>query len=398
MKSIPVIVVAAAAVAASVLAAAPVRAEGTTAEKVTAFKEYLKTKPEAGGLKNQIAELGTCKDKAVVAALMPLLKDPKMDEEVKVTILQTVGEQGDKAVAGQLLGMIDSKPWEEKPKLIAAALEGVGEADAAGQYKEIFKLAKKYLDSNGEISSAAFRAASLHVTPDSVDDFVKQLDVANYTTTSDSAAKRAARDSTKPVIVECLKKMTGKAIEEVKEWKSWWSDNKKSFTPPGAGGKEKPKDINASMTFSNDANTFEISRPNKAWVFRDSAGNGPVVVIEASEDGARAAWVEVYTQDTKKMKSPTPELVSKEHRESLEPKFKDLKVAEWEKKCSYGGEKGVEQVLNGQHKDLDAIHMRNVFIEHKGVMFTMLCVWKSGKKASLEDDIEEILRSFKPKK
>ena len=111
MKPIPGLVLAAAVVAASIFAASPVRAEGTTAEKITAFKEYLKTKPEAGNLKNQIAELGVCKDKAVVECLMPLVLDPKMDEEVKVTVLQTIGKQGDKTIATRLLSMIDSKPW-----------------------------------------------------------------------------------------------------------------------------------------------------------------------------------------------------------------------------------------------------------------------------------------------
>lgn len=398
MKPIPGLVLAAAVVAASVLAASPVLAEGTTAEKVAAFKEYLKTKPEAGGLKNQIAELGGCKDKAVVDVLMPLVRDPKMDEEVKVTILQTVGKQGDKAIAATLLTMIDSKPWEEKPKLIAAALEGVGDADAAGRYDDIIKLAKKYLDSNGDIAIAGYKAASLHVSRESVDDFIKELGRSDYTTNKDSAPKRAARAAAKPAIIECLKKMTGKNIDDVKVWVDWWNDNKKTWVPPGAAGKEKPKDLNASDKFVNDAPPFEISKPNKVWTFREGGGNGHVLTIEASDDGQRAAWVEVIVQGTKNLKSKTPELYSKEVRETLEAKFRDLKVAEWEKKSTISGQKAIEQILHGQHKELDAVHMRNCFVEEGGVMFALMCTFKTGKKASLETDIDTIIASFKIKK
>lgn len=117
--------------------------------------------------------------------------------------------------------------------------------------------------------------------------------------------------------------------------------------------------------------------------------------LEALEEGQQAAWVEVIAQGTRSLAAKTPEDYAKELRGQIEPKFRDFKVAEWEKKCSYGGLKGVEQVLHGRHKDLDAVHMRNVYLEKSEVIYYFSCVYKSGKKASLEGDIDEILRGFR---
>jgi hypothetical protein len=389
---------AAGALAAPLPLVLPARAGDAVDEKVEAFKEYLKTNPDSQGLRNQIAELGQSKDPKVADVLMPLLKNPKYDDDVKITVCQTVGKQGKKEVASALFFLADSKPWEEKPKLIAAALEGVGDADAVKNYKELMKWGKKYLDTNGDIAIACFRAASLNVSRETVDDLLKELVRADYVTNQDNAQKKAARGAAKPVLVELLKKLTGKNIDDVKVWNEWWSDAKKTWSPP-VPGKEKPKEINASDTFTDDAYAFEIKKPNKAWSFRESAGGGPIVTLEALEEGARAAWCELYVQGTKNMKSKTPEACAKEIRESMEGKFRDIKPgADWEKKCTFGGKKGVEQIVFGQHKEFDAVHMHNVFTEEGEVMYYMISFHKSGKKASLESDIEEIIKSFRIKR
>jgi hypothetical protein len=390
-----VIALGALAASAAGFALAPVVRAGDAAdEKIAAFKEYLKTNPDSQGIRNQVAELALLKNEKVVEPLMGLLKTSK-DDEVKIAVLQAVGKQGVKSVGAKLMAMADSKPFEDKPKLIAAALEGAGDADAAGQYKELMKLAKKYMDSNGDIACAGFRAASLHVTRDTVDDLIKELGRADYTTTSDNAQKRAARGAAKPVLIDILKKITGKGIDDVKVWNEWWGDNKKTWNPPSAADKGKPKDLNSTDTFTDDAYGFEIKKPNKAWAFRKQEGGGAYLTIEASEEGQRAAWIDVFVLGTKNYKEKTPEQYAKSVRENLEGKFRDLKTAEWDKRGMWGGEKSVEHVLIGQHKDFDSIRMHNVFVERSEVVYYAICAYKSGKKASLESDIEEALKTFK---
>jgi hypothetical protein len=384
------------AAAAAAVALAPVaRAGDPVDDKVNAFKEYLKTNPDSQGIRNQIADLALAKSEKVVEPLLGVIRNPKYDDDVKVAALQAVGKQNVKTVAATLMGMADGKPWKEKPKLIAAAYEGAGDADADGQYKELIKVARKFLDTNGEIASSAFRAASLHVTRDSVDDFIKALESSDAALQQNAASKRPHHDACKPVIMDCLKKMTGKTMNDVKAWVDWWKTADKTFAPP-TPGKDKPKDINASDVFTDDGYGFEIKKPNKAWSFRPGDGRSMVVRLEALEEGSPAAWVDVFVEGTKNLKSKTPEAFGKEIRDTLEPKFRTLKEAEWDKKCTYAGLKGIEHVLNGQHKDLDAIHMHNVFVDKAGIMFYMSGVFKSGKKASLETDLEEILKSFKP--
>src|SRR5689334_19040218 len=118
------------AAAAAAGALAPHARADAVEDKLSAFKEYLKTNPAPDGIKNKVAELCLeCKDERTVEVLMPLVRNPKMDEDVKVTVLENVGKLGVKAVGATLMSLADSKPWEEKPKLIAAAYRGAGDAD-----------------------------------------------------------------------------------------------------------------------------------------------------------------------------------------------------------------------------------------------------------------------------
>jgi hypothetical protein len=188
--------------------------------------------------------------------------------------------------------------------------------------------------------------------------------------------------------------MTGKDIADVKIWQEWWDKEKKTWKPAVAG-KDTTKDLNASDTYSEDAYGLEIKRPNKAWTFRRLEGGAGLVTIEALDEGQKAAWVEVYAQGTKTLKSKTPEQFADEQKANMEPKFRDIKNAEWAKKCSYAGLKGIEQVVDGQHKDFDAVHMRNVYEDKSEVMYFFVTFWKSGKKASLESDIDWILKNWK---
>jgi HEAT repeat protein len=379
------------AAAASLLPAA--RAEDNVDEKVKEFQEYLKTNPDSQSLRNHIADLALLKKPQVADALMPLLKNPKLDDDVKIAVCQSVGKQGKPAVAAILMGLADSKTWEEKPKLRAAALEGVGEADAKTNYKELLKLAKKYLPTNGDIAIAAIKSCSLLVTHDSVEDLVTMLGVISGGLKASEASKRPHYDAERPVLIECLKKMTGLDYGEPDVWKRWWDDNKKTWEP-SVPGKDKPKDLNASETFADAALGFSIKKPSKRWTFR-KADSGPVITLEALEEGQRAAWCDVFVQSTKNMTSKTPEALAKEIRDHVEPKFRDIKPGfVWDKPCSYGGAKGVEHIVVGQHKDFDAVHVHNVFLVKSEMSYRFECYYKSGKSAALETDIEEFLKSI----
>ena len=358
------------------------------------FTEYLKTNPDSQGIRNKIADLALKHDPKVADVLMPLLHNPKYDDDVKIAACQALGKQGKKEIGAQLLAYAQSKPVEEKPKLFAAALEGAGEADAKGNYADLIKIAKKYLDTNGDIACAGFRAASLNVTRDSVEDLIKALESSDAALKANAASKRAPHDAAKPVIMDCLKKMTGQEYNDVKAWVKWWGDNKKTWDPP-VPGKDKPKDLNASDVFGDSVLGYEVKKPNKRWTFRkpDSGAN---IVLEALDEGQRAAWCEILVQETKHMKSQTAEALAKELRDQYEPKFRDVKAgSDWERPCVYGGVKGIEQVVTGQHKDFDAVHLHNIFLVKSGYAYRIESIYKSGKAASLETDLEEILKGFR---
>ena len=297
-RSLPVFLVAGAVLAGALLGGSPPSARADVVEdKIKLFEDYVKNKPESQGLRNQIAELALLKDPRVATALRPLLRDK--DDEVKIAVAQNIGKQGDPKVAAILVNMAEAKDLDkEKPKLMAALIEGVGDAAAKQNYKWLIDLAKKYLDSNGDIAAAAYRAASNYVTRDTVDDLIKELGRADYTTTKDNAVKRASRNACKPVLLDILKKVTGEQINDVKIWNEWWTKEKKTWKPPLAGSDGK-KDINAADEFDDAAYGFVMKKPSRAWFFRKPEGNQPYLVVEALDEGQRAAWVELTVVGTK---------------------------------------------------------------------------------------------------
>jgi hypothetical protein len=384
---------AALATLASVAAAPMVRADAVD-DEIKAFEEYLATKPDSQGIRNRIADIALKKDPRIAKQLlMPMVKNGKYDDEVRIAAMQNVGKQGDKTVGGQLLQLADSKQFEEKPKLIAAAIEGAGDADAKGHYKELIKAVRTWVPKNGDIACAAIRAASLHNTRETVDDLLKVLADTESVTTADNAVKQDSKRKAKVEVISCLKKMTGEQINDAKAWKEWWGRVEKTYAPPAPGG-DRSKDLNASETYTDAAYGFTIKRPNKAWTVRKSDDGRPYLRYEALDDGQPAAWVEMYVYGTKGVTPNTPDGLAKKVREDLEPKFKDLKEAVWEKKCKLGGQNGIEQILKGRHKDHDAVSMHNAFVDKSEIMYYFIGTFKSGKKASLEEDIEELLKSF----
>lgn len=377
----------------------PARADAID-DAVKSFEDYLKTNPESQGIRNQIAELGLKKDPRVAKALTPLLRSPKYDDDVKIAVAQCIGEQGDPAVVNMLKSLADGKDIEkEKPKLLAAYLEGIGDADAKRNYDFLMKIGKKQLDYNADVASAAFRAASLHVSAETVDDMLKELERANQVFANDSAQKQAGRNGTKPVLMEILKKLTGENISDVKAWKDWWGEVKKKGWKPPSPGEAKNEDLSKVEVFSDAAYGYEVKRPNKAWIFRKgTTDNGPKLTLEALDEGQRAAWCDLYIYDTKNVIQKRPEQSAQFWRENNEAKFRDFKEQIWDRKTTCGGAGGVEMILVGQHKELDAIAMHNVFVEKSGMMYFWICAWKSGKPASMREDLEEVLKSFKIKK
>jgi len=118
-------------------------------------------------------------------------------------------------------------------------------------------------------------------------------------------------------------------------------------------------------------------------------------VLEALDEGQRAAWVELTVVGTKNYKSKTPEAWAEEMKGSFEGKFRDIKEADWDKKTRVAGENAIEQKVFGQHKDFDAVQMTNVYFTRSEIMYQMICFWKSGKSQALRDDIDEIIKTFK---
>ncbi len=362
-------------------------------DAISQFQERMKAATDAQGKRNAIAEIALKHDPRVAEALKPVLKDKDVD--VRAAAAVAIGEQKEPKVAPMLINLCEAeaKSKERSKKLIAAFVQGVGEADAKGQYKFLVDMLRKWLDYSEEVAGAAAKGMGNYRSRETVDDLVAQLMVADNVTTKDSAVKRAARNGTKPIIIEVLQKVTGKDIKEVRVWKDWWDNNDKTWKPAPETAKEA--DLNAGDTFSDDAYGYMVKKPSKAWSFRKPKGEP--LVIEALEEGTLAARVLVQTIDVKGIASKTPEAMADEQKKKIEEEMKDIKAdqTEWGKKTRFAGESAVEQEVFGRHKEFDACRLKNVYIVHDGVMYLFRCMWKSGKPEALRDDLDRILASFK---
>ena len=369
----------------------------TVDDAVKAFEDYLKTKPEPSGIVNQVGDLAQKHDPRVAKAFHPLLRHA--EDTVRIAVLQNIGKQKDPKVVGPLMGIYKAAEKEKpkKYKIMAAALEGIGDADAKANSKFLVDEAKDWINKNGDVGMAAFRAAANHVTRDVVDDFIGQLAVCDSSTTADNAEKRAARNACKPVIIDLLQKMTGMEIKDAKIWKEWWGEKGKTWKPK-TEGKDDKKDLNASEEYEDEAYGFVLKRPNKRWTFQKPDGGNPYIQLEALDEGQKAAWCELYVQGTKGLKSTTAEAMAEEQKEKIEGKFREFKEAEWDKKAAFGGEKGVHQILFGPHKDFDVVRMHNAYTVKSEIHYWVFTYYKSGKAKSLQDDVEKIIADFDLKK
>ncbi|MHC4924922.1 MAG: hypothetical protein ACYTG4_12755, partial [Planctomycetota bacterium] len=355
---------------------APAYALDSVDDALERFDERYKT-ADTQGKRNAIAEVGLKKDPRVAKNLMKKLQRER-DGDVKVAICQVIGEQKMPGVAKMMLSMAKDKKNRDHPKLVAACLEGAGEADAKGNYKTILKITKKWQAKSATVASAGFRGLANHVSSKTVGDIVKQLQAIANTTTNDSAEKRAAFNGTKPVLIDILKKMTKKNIDDAKVWKDWWSNHGKRWTPPDPN--EGPKDLNASDEFIDDAYGFKIVKPSRAWSFRAPTGDGSHhLTLEALDEGQRAAWIEVHVISTKGLKFNTPTAMAEDQKNKLEGRMRDIKEAKWKAKGRLGGKGTVEQSIIGRHKDFGACRLQHVYCVEGGIMYLIFTVWKSGK-------------------
>ncbi len=369
--------------------------EPPTTDPVVALQEFLATRPETGEILQRVVQLGMSEDPRAVQAIASILRRPGFEDCVYEFACVHIVDHGGPVAGKALAKFADSRLASTNPRLMVRALEAIGVADPDGQYPFLLKVGRKHLDRDAEVAIAAYKAAAGHVTPDSVDDFVKELQVADAVRPRDTEQQRACRAEVRQVLDLCLLRMTGRYIDDARVWLKWWKDNRKTWMPLEPG-EEHSIDINASDTFVDDAYGIVIKKANKTWWFlKDKADFHGIVTIEALDEGQRAAWIEISAEETRNLKSETPEAYAEETRGSIEPRFRDIRRADWTKKGSYGGLKGIEQVVEGVHKDYDLVQMRNVFLEKRGVMYVFRTIWKSGKKASLKDDIETMLDGFR---
>jgi hypothetical protein len=200
--------------------------------EIADFREYLKTGPEPGALRNRIVDFARRPDPRKVKPLAPLLRVRKYDDEVRSAACRGIGRMGDPGASGLLLAVAEDKGNRSRPQVVAAALEGVGDADPRGRQGSLLKFAKSHLDRDAVIASAALRAAAKAPSRELVDDLVRMLEWCSVDRPGAPAEARAAREAVRPVLVTLLRDLTGHDAKDPAGWSEWWSSGAKRTRTP----------------------------------------------------------------------------------------------------------------------------------------------------------------------
>jgi hypothetical protein len=203
--------------------------------EIAIFREYLKTRPEPPALRNRVVDFTLRPDPRKVGPLKPLLSVREFDDEVRVVACRGIGRMGDPAAATLLLAVAEDKSNRHRPGVVAAALEGVGNADPRGLHGQLVRFAKTHLDRDAVIATAALHAAARVPSNELVDDLVRMLEQVSVESPSDGAVRRAAHDAVRPVLIELLRGLTGAEAKDARAWREWWAGRKRTWKPCGTG-------------------------------------------------------------------------------------------------------------------------------------------------------------------
>ena len=363
-------------------------------DPVADFRAFLATEPGPGQVRVHLMDLMAERDPRTTEILIEVLREPPLDIQLLVDTCVYLANLGGPDATRALVEFAASRAVQRgDPELLAAALTAIGEADAEGQHEFLVGVARKFLDREESIARAAIRALAEGSRPRTVDDLVVLLEATEAP--GDSEEARLRRISAKEEVAGALRTISGEDFpEDAKTWKEWWRRNRTTWRPPGQRT-EPEADINAADAYRDEAYGFELKKPNRRWSFRRSESGIPSLVLEALYEGRRAAWVEVYVTGTRDSRSKTPEAMADEQATGIEGKFRELRMAEWNRAGELGGEHAVEQVLFGLHKDFDVVRMRNVYALKDETLYCLITCWRSGTPISLRDDIDAILGSFR---
>ncbi len=341
-----------------------------------------------------VAELGLLKDPRVVPALRPHLSHPSID--VRVAVAAAIGEQRDPSVAPLLLSLFSKEEdrKEPEPRFLAALLEGVGEADSKRHFKPLSKAAWKWMEKDLQVCRAAAGALARARTPDAVGelvDLVEKADVRRLDQADDSAWEKDF-EATVDFLGGELRKATGKGIKNVKDWRDWWRENRKTWKPPSALDEAKPKDPDL---FVDPAGKFTVRRPSVAWGWRES--KNLTVWAELQVEGRAAADFAVRSESTSALAAQTPGAMADEWKPKIEEDFKEImkEGTRYGVKTKFAGASAVMHEIHGRHAEHGMCTLRWVFVVKDGVSYRVMGVCRTSRTEAPWKEWDAFFASFR---
>lgn len=229
--------VAALVVAAAVLDASTALAADTVDGTIAEIKKHKKAGDSLKALP-LIKAVAETDDPRVRTFLRDLTSDP--DDVYACAAYEQVGTHKDAEFLGTMRIRADDKKLPtERPAVYTALLDAfVALADESKPTHDVLSdVVQKQLPLNAEFATRAVRAYAVVRDKYTVDKLIVWLVQADSTGGPNVAGATnpstlAAYEKEKPVLLECLRSLTGMSLVTVLEWRAWWKERKADFKCP----------------------------------------------------------------------------------------------------------------------------------------------------------------------
>jgi hypothetical protein len=340
-------------------------------------------------------------EKAAEDAAMKYVTD--RDTAVAVAAIRAVGLIGGKGGGRRLMGMAKMKPIEKNPQLFAAVLEALGYYGTP-KNKPLMDLlvdtAKKWIPKEpADVAKAA--CASLGKVPmrQSIEELIKLMELTYPKQGKDSGTiSKEYRDrvaSIRPSIIGALQELTGWDFEDPKAWENFWASESRRWKPEA-----KDVDLKSVKVWRDPGYGFSIEKPTDKWYFEKIKDTRiqMKVDVETPDGPLVVAAVYVSAYDTANYPSITQDAKADEREAWYRDNWKDTKEETWVHDYDYRlGKRKMKSAMHaftGRDRSNNIMKVKNVFILHEGMMFTIGTWTRSGSYEKAQEEIEKALGSF----
>lgn len=299
------------ALAAPAAAVLPVATVAAWADEIDDALKGIADKVKAGDDNGAIAAMAGLdgkEDARITAALTDLARSAK-SETVAIAAMKSAAKRKSSDLAKWLKSKLeDKKLIEDHPNKYQAVLDSLAFCADKSFIAPLEDVVKKHFPTNPAFTGRAITAYATIREKPVVDKLLEWLALSENT--RDNKMSSATKDNygqNKEWILKGLRALTLQDIADAATWRSWWEENKKTFTFPDPNVKEvDPAGLDA---YTDQAYGWTMKKPDgKDWVFEKYSEYGGRLLLRNTDEKENLwARIRVYTHKVDSEVGSNPE-------------------------------------------------------------------------------------------